>query len=115
MDPIAIMIGLVFLGGAMVFVFRPLRARPRLAFKNATAALCPREAHAVAIKALRDLDFDYRTGKVSEEDYSGLRSRLMAEAAKIYYPEPGVIAEPYRNIKLLSDPAAKHLHRQRRK
>ena len=26
-----------------------------------------------------------------------------------------VIAEPYRNIKLLSDPAAKHLHRQRRK
>ena len=82
MDPTAIMIGLVLLGAAMVFVFRPLRARPRLALKNTTAALRPPEAHAVAIKALRDLDFDYRTGKVSQEDYSGLRLRLMAEAAR---------------------------------
>lgn len=31
--------------------------------------------------ALRDLDFDYQTGKVTESDYGTLRSRLLAEAA----------------------------------
>ncbi len=31
--------------------------------------------------ALRDLDFDYQTGKVTDSDYEPLRSRLLAEAA----------------------------------
>ncbi len=31
--------------------------------------------------ALRDLEFDYATGKVSEEDYRVLRARLLQEAA----------------------------------
>ncbi len=35
-----------------------------------------------ALIALRDLDFDFRTGKITEEDYTPLRQRLMAEAAQ---------------------------------
>jgi len=34
-----------------------------------------------ALAALRDLDFDFRTGKIAEEDYRSLRQRLAAEAA----------------------------------
>jgi hypothetical protein len=34
-----------------------------------------------ALYALRDLDFDYQTGKVNDPDYGTLRSRLLAEAA----------------------------------
>jgi predicted nucleic acid-binding Zn ribbon protein len=34
------------------------------------------------LSALLDLDFDYRTGKVSEEDYSTVRAQLVADAAQ---------------------------------
>ena len=37
--------------------------------------------HQSAILALRDLDFDFRAGKVSEEDYGSLRADLLAKAA----------------------------------
>ena len=33
--------------------------------------------------ALRDLEFDYATGKVNEEDYHTLRSQLLLEAASV--------------------------------
>lgn len=33
--------------------------------------------------ALRDLDFDYQTGKVVEQDYTILRSELLAQAAEL--------------------------------
>ena len=33
-----------------------------------------------AISALRELEFEYQTGKVSEEDYATLRSRYAREA-----------------------------------
>jgi len=33
-----------------------------------------------AIEALRELEFEYQTGKVSEEDYVALRSRYAREA-----------------------------------
>jgi hypothetical protein len=35
-----------------------------------------------ALAALRDLDFDFRTGKVAEEDYLPLRQRLLVQAAE---------------------------------
>src|SRR5512132_2832756 len=36
-----------------------------------------------ALLALRDLDFDYQIGKVSDEDYQTLRTRLVVEAAQL--------------------------------
>ena len=35
-----------------------------------------------ALVALRDLDFDYGTGKIVEEDYAPLRQRLLIQAAE---------------------------------
>ena len=82
MNPIAIMIGLVLLGAASAFVFKPLRAKPRFGSKKVAAAITPKQARTAALTALRDLDFDFQTGKVSEEDYPALREQLVAEAAK---------------------------------
>lgn len=82
MNPIAIAIGLILLGGATAFVIKPFQAGSRLTPKKTRTSLSAGEAHTAALTALRDLDFDFRTGKVSEEDYSGLRTQLVAEAAK---------------------------------
>jgi RNA polymerase subunit RPABC4/transcription elongation factor Spt4 len=35
------------------------------------------------LAALRDLDFDYQTGKIAEQDYTILRSELMVQAAQL--------------------------------
>lgn len=35
------------------------------------------------LAALRDLDFDYQTGKIAEQDYALLRSELVAQAAQL--------------------------------
>jgi predicted RNA-binding Zn-ribbon protein involved in translation (DUF1610 family) len=35
------------------------------------------------LAALRDLDFDYQTGKIAEQDYTILRSELLAQAAQL--------------------------------
>lgn len=40
----------------------------------------PEERKRDAIEALRELEFEYQTGKVSEEDYSALRARYARQA-----------------------------------
>ena len=62
---------------AAPFVKRPRRKEP--AQEQRRSAL---QARSDALLALRDLDFDFRTGKVAEEDYTPLRQQLMAEAAQ---------------------------------
>ncbi len=82
MNPIAIFVGILLLGAAMMFVLNPFRAKSRFAFPKTPATVSAQESHTAALAALRDLDFDFRTGKVSEEDYPGLRAQWMVEAAK---------------------------------
>jgi RNA polymerase subunit RPABC4/transcription elongation factor Spt4 len=82
-------IGSILLGLALVVVVAPFVAGPFL--KNGQRQKKPLEsrqddspglAKQSALAALRDLDFDFRTGKVAEEDYLPLRQRLVAEAAQ---------------------------------
>lgn len=40
----------------------------------------PTERKEAAVEALRELEFEYQTGKVSEEDYARLRARYAREA-----------------------------------
>ena len=87
MDPIAIIIGLILLSAASAFVFKPFRAKSRHGPKKVTATFNPHEARTAALSALRDLDFDFQTGKVSGEDYPALRAQLVAEAAKYVQAE----------------------------
>ena len=44
------------------------------------AALAPEERRDAAIEALRDLELEYRTGKLTPEEYEAVRGRLEREA-----------------------------------
>lgn len=80
----AILIGLALLVAVVPFVFSPFLRDERRKSKRA-----PRQKENVerrktgALQALSDLDFDYRTGKVTQEDYETLRTQLVAEAGSL--------------------------------
>jgi RNA polymerase subunit RPABC4/transcription elongation factor Spt4 len=86
MNPFAVIFGLILLAISVFFVASPLAHREpvkkvgvRKSFKDERVS---QEQHRQAvILALRDLDFDYQAGKVTEEDYQPLRTGLLTEAA----------------------------------
>ena len=79
-------IGSILLGVALAvlvapFVAAPFVKRPRRKEPAQEQRESAEPERPDALLALRDLDFDFRTGKIAEEDYAPLRGRLMAEAA----------------------------------
>lgn len=81
MNITAILIGLGLLAVALVFVVRPFQQKQITKVKNPVTTDKAAERIAV-LSALRDLDFDHKTGKVSVEDYLPARELLLAEAAR---------------------------------
>ncbi len=77
-----ILIGVAILVATLPILMLPFRPRKDTRTKHASNDANAAEAHEAALLALRDLDFDHRTGKVCEEDYAALRAVLMAEAAQ---------------------------------
>lgn len=69
--------------GLVVFIGEPLVRREQAALPNAAQA---QEAEQLSLHketlytAIRDLDFDYHTGKVDQQDYTALRQQLEDEA-----------------------------------
>jgi len=60
------------------------------------AGIRPEEAQAAAIEALREIEFEYQTGKLLEADYVGLRNRYAAlalGARDAIAEQPDAIAE----------------------
>ena len=82
MEISSIIIGVGLFAVSIVYVILPFRQK-RL---KTTTTLGPRTTQKgqrdAVLSALRELDFDFRTGKISEEDYTPLRTQLMAEAAQ---------------------------------
>jgi hypothetical protein len=77
----ALLIGIALLGGAVAYVSLPFWEKRKKSLKDSTAA--PSEGgHEAVLAALRDLDFDFKTGKISEEDYQPLRTQLLLQAAQ---------------------------------
>ncbi len=78
----AVLIGLAMLVVSVPFVaqpfMQPYRKRPALPARRVDLD----EERLRVLYALRDLDFDFQVGKVSEDDYAGLRAQLVAEAAR---------------------------------
>ncbi|MCK6584622.1 MAG: zinc ribbon domain-containing protein [Anaerolineales bacterium] len=81
----AILIGLVILILSLLFLMAPFKPGQRKKVKPTVAN--PAAERAAALAALRDLDFDFKIGKVSEEDYPTLRAGLLAEAARYIQQE----------------------------
>lgn len=78
----SLLVGFALLLTALVYVSRPFFKKTG---KGARITGKVGDAHArdAVLSALRDLDFDFKTGKISEEDYQPLRAQLLLEAAKL--------------------------------
>lgn len=82
METSSILIGLLLFTGSIAYVVLPFRQNRRkmvTTSKGPTQQVGKRE---VVLAALRDLDFDFKTGKVNGEDYQPVRNQLIAEAAQ---------------------------------
>lgn len=73
------------------------------------AALAPAERRDAAIEALRDLELEYRTGKLTPEEYETVRARLEREAVTARNEAAGgeVAAGPGRTAHASSEPRGK--------
>lgn len=81
-------IGAILIGAAMVVLAVPFVIKPLLKSKqNDQPDLdneeldIPRDRYSELLLAIRDLEFDHQIGKITEEDYSGLRETYLAQAA----------------------------------
>ena len=87
MDVVALIIVIVLVGLAVLFVGQPLRrgamTRVREADEGRIADL--RAARLAKYGEIRDAEMDYRTGKLSEEDWRTLDRQLRAEAVDILH------------------------------
>ena len=81
-------IGSLLLGFALLLlvafvVARPLVEKQGLSEKRLGLAETLAAQRDALLNALRDLDFDYATGKITGEDYAPRRARLVAEGAAL--------------------------------
>lgn len=82
MEPVTLIVAVLALAGICAFVAAPLVAgRPSEAAAPA-ANLDVLERRDRALAALRELEFDHRTGKVSDVDYRALVGPLRRRAAE---------------------------------
>ena len=89
--------GILLAGGAVFFVLRPI-FRPESAGpgirepENVSEGEDPDDdfsRQAVALRALKEIEFDRATGKLSDGDYETLKAKYTAEALAALRAEPG--------------------------
>ena len=77
----ALLIGIVLLCAAVAYVSLPFWEKRKKAIKHSAVDQSGGGRETI-LAALRDLDFDFKTGKVSEDDYQPLRAQLLVQAAR---------------------------------
>jgi hypothetical protein len=76
---LALIVGTVLAVGALAFVLYPVFFAPT--HPVSVAALRPRQSdREAAVAALREIEFDRATGKLSDADYADLKSRYTEQA-----------------------------------
>ncbi|HEX9618107.1 MAG TPA: zinc ribbon domain-containing protein [Anaerolineales bacterium] len=79
----AIFIGIAILVVAVPYVMNPLvNERKKQPVKATPPKKDGKGGQKDALAAIRDLDFDFQTGKVTREDYETLRAQLVLKAAE---------------------------------
>jgi hypothetical protein len=71
----------LFATGVLIYVFLPSRDTDTGVVKTRVAYLYERKE--VVYENLRDLNFEFKSGKFTQADYDGMRLGLEAEAARI--------------------------------
>jgi hypothetical protein len=79
----ALIVGTLLALGALAYVLWPLilaegRSSVELAVASPTST--PTADHGEAVAALREIEFDHATGKLSESDYAALKTQYTSEA-----------------------------------
>jgi cytochrome c-type biogenesis protein CcmI len=84
-----LVLGVVLAVGCVLFVARPFLREPNAADDSLHAPAPNEEARVAlseerdrALAALKELEFDHRTGKISDEDYRALVAPLRRRAAE---------------------------------
>jgi hypothetical protein len=80
-DYIIKMVCCLFATGVLIYVFLPTRDTDTGVVKTRAAYLYERKE--VVYENLRDLSFEFKSGKFTQADYDGMRTGLEAEAARI--------------------------------
>ncbi|MYG20527.1 MAG: hypothetical protein F4208_13400, partial [Gemmatimonadales bacterium] len=70
------MTGFVLFGGILVVLLVTIIWAAIRSGEDTGASLDPAERRDAAIEALRDLELEYRTGKLREDEYRSTRARL---------------------------------------
>lgn len=82
MNPGSILIGLALLIATIPWVISPiLNEKKRRSKLEIVEPILEGDPHAEGLLALRDLEFDHRTGKVTDADYIALRVELLNQIA----------------------------------
>jgi hypothetical protein len=71
----------LFATGVLIYVFLPTRDTDTGVVKTRVTYLYERKE--VVYENLRDLNFEFKSGKFTQADYDGMRTGLEAEAARI--------------------------------
>lgn len=89
----ALVIGTLLAVGALAFVLYPVFFAPPP--RRASAALIPRQSdREAAVVALREIEFDRETGKLSDTDYAELKAKYTEEAVLAMRREAAAPAVP---------------------
>lgn len=88
MDFVTIFIGLAMLAAAFPFVMKPLTKKSGKKQNRTVEKEDPHTRKIATYAAIRDLDFDFQTGKVTDEDYQLVRAQLVNEAAQLVDSAP---------------------------
>jgi len=84
--PVSVTLAALIAVGAVFFVAQPFFRRRRPDVREPQPALSPRlallERRDRALAALKELEFDHRTGKVTDDDYRSLVGPLRRRAAE---------------------------------
>jgi hypothetical protein len=75
------MVCCLFATGVLIYVFLPTRDTDTGVVKTRVTYLYERKD--VVYENLRDLSFEFKSGKFTQADYDGMRTGLEAEAARI--------------------------------
>jgi hypothetical protein len=75
------MVCCLFATGVLIYVFLPTRDTDTGVVKTRITYLYERKE--VVYENLRDLSFEFKSGKFTQADYDGMRTGLEAEAARI--------------------------------
>src|SRR5881394_1246604 len=91
-----LILGILLAAGATYFVLRPI-LRPPLESAGSEPAGDEGEdpaddmsAQTVALRALKEIEFDRATGKLSDQDYDALKAKYTGEALAALREESGV-------------------------